>query len=482
MQVEDAGVAETDVDRRSSSYVQRPAFSLPLMTNNFRRFNARIGIVFVFQNQLIRLFKWTAPTHTLSFLAIYSFVCLDPYLLVILPVAVVLLFIMVPAFLTRHPPPPRSASTSSTMPYHSINGPALAPPRTIKPASETSKDFFRNMRDLQNSMADFATLHDALVAAVAPPTNFSNEVFSSALFLCLWGLTALLFIAAHLFPWRFVFLVGGIAVICSGHPTAQSWLQKMQATTMKQAEALDVASEETSKFSNLDTKFFGVSVPTSPAAVKSSLATLSAITLDTSPQIREVEIFELQHRSTSFESSEEWKPHLFTPTPYDPLSPVRISGDRPRGTRFFEDVQQPSGWVWEGKKWELDLEAREWVSERLITGVEFDAALEGERVGIEFGGWVWDLPGRESPTEEEETWLAYDDDAGEPRRKSGRADQSKQANNAPGNAWQESTIWAGRTGQWRRRRWVRLVRRIGVDPDNLNSGRKPVTNTPSRKR
>ena len=28
-------------DKRSSKYIDRPGFSLPLMTNNFRRFNAR---------------------------------------------------------------------------------------------------------------------------------------------------------------------------------------------------------------------------------------------------------------------------------------------------------------------------------------------------------------------------------------------------------------------------------------------------------
>jgi len=114
---DDAITSPTPVDRRSSTYVSRPAFSLPLMTNNFRRFNARIGIVFVFQNRLIRLFTWRTPTHTLSFLATYTFICLDPYLLVVLPLAVALLFVMVPAFTSRHPPPPPSATTSSTTPY-----------------------------------------------------------------------------------------------------------------------------------------------------------------------------------------------------------------------------------------------------------------------------------------------------------------------------------------------------------------------------
>jgi Integral peroxisomal membrane peroxin len=447
------------------------------MTNNFRRFNGRIGIVFVFQNQLIRLLNWTVPTRTLSLLAIYTFVCLDPYLLVVLPVAVVLLFIMVPAYLTRHPPPPPSATTSSTTPYYSIDGPALAPPKTIKPASETSKDFFRNMRDLQNSMADFAVLHDALISAIAPRTNFSNEMFSSGLFLYLWILIAVLFIAAHLVPWRAFFLVGGVAAICSGHPTVQRWLQKMEQRAREKAEALDAEARESSKLSH-PTKVLGISIPTSPGTLKSLLTTFSAITLDTAPQIREVEIFELQYRSLSSGSSEEWKPHLFTPTPYDPLSPVRISGDRPKGTRFFEDVRPPNGWVWEGKKWELDLEAREWVSERLVTGVEFDVALEGERGAAEFGGWVWDLPGARSPVDEEEMWLAYDDDGAYPR-KGGKKDKNRKTNVTQGKDWEESTTWLGRTGEWRRRRWVRLVKRTSIDTDN--GGKKQDPKTPTRK-
>lgn len=32
---------DTPPDERSSKYIRRPGFSLPLMTNNFRRFNAR---------------------------------------------------------------------------------------------------------------------------------------------------------------------------------------------------------------------------------------------------------------------------------------------------------------------------------------------------------------------------------------------------------------------------------------------------------
>ena len=462
---EDAAVA---VDRRSSQYVRRPAFSLPVMTNNFRRFNGRIGIVFVFQNRMIRLFTWRVPTHTLSFLAVYCFVCLDPYLLVIIPIAVVLLFIMVPAFLTRHPPPPMPASASLTTPY-SIKGPALAPPRTIKPASETSKDFFRNMRDLQNSMADFATAHDALVSVVAPATNFSDEIFSSTLFLYLCALTVILFLTAQLLPWRHVFLVGGAAALCSGHPTVQRWLQKMERRAKQKVVALDAEASKSGGSSTSRT-LLGISVPRSPAALRAALDAFSAISLDTAPQIREVEIFEVQHRNSTWDLQEDWEPHLFSPTPFDPLSPIRISGDRLKGTRFFEDVHPPAGWVWEGKKWELDLEAKEWVSERLITGVGYEVPLEDTVVSTEYGAWVWDLPAVDE---------SYTDEGAPVSQKKGSQKDKSRRSNANSDRG-EKIAESGQLGAWRRRRWVRLVKRIVVEIDG-DGKQPPKTSTAARR-
>lgn len=490
-------------DRRSSKYVTRPAFSLPLMTNNFRRFNARIGIVFVFQNRLIRLFTWRQPSHTISFLATYTFVCLNPYLLAVLPLAIVVLFIMVPAFLSRHPPPPPQAHTSATTPYYSTYaGPAIAPARTIKPAAETSKDFFRNMRDLQNSMADFSTAHDTLVALIAPATNFSDEILSSTIFLYLFFLTLTLFITAHLLPWRLIALTLGYATTISGHPTVQTWLLKHQKDLL-----LSPTTPTSSKSRNKSTSkppstsiptLLNLPLPTPPASLHPLITSLSTITLSTTPQTREVEIFELQHRplipSTASSSAStaalEWTPHLFTPTPYDPLSPSRIAGDRPRGTRFFEDVQPPSGWEWHSKKWELDLEAGEWVDERLVVGVEYGVVSSSSddndnnnaaastattttntksrdranSTSGEFGGWVWDLPpppgagGRD-----EEVWLAYGDYEVPATVKEKEKEKQKKMKQEKQRDWEEAVRYGSgsslRTGEWRRRRWVRVVRR-----------------------
>jgi hypothetical protein len=190
----------------------------------------------------------------------------------------------------------------------------------------------------------------------------------------------------------------------------------------------------------------------------------SDIEVETLPERREVEIFELQHRPISRSPSSsglamsskenfayfhhniqphshsdmhasasaasistslppptipagEWLPVLWSPQPYTPSSPVRVAGQRPNGAKHFEDVRPPKGWRWTGKKWSLDLLAQEWVQERCLVGVE---------VEVEGGRWVVDV----QPTED-------GSETGQNRDK-----------------------W--RYGEWRRRRWVRVVERVAV--------------------
>ncbi|KZL78889.1 integral peroxisomal membrane peroxin [Colletotrichum incanum] len=394
---------------KTSAFSQRPNFNITTMSNNFRRFNARIGVVFKFQARVVRLLSWRRPTHTLSLLAVYTFVCLDPYLLTVVPLAGFLLAVFIPSFLARHPAPPSGTLSSEQSIGYSPKGPPLAPARTVKPVKELSKDFFRNMRDLQNSMDDFCVAHDSVVSTVLPITNFSNEALSSALFLALTLTTVLMTTFASLLPWRLIALVAGWGLILSGHPAIAPLLTHTHDT--------HVAPHEAQARSRLDAWI------------------ADDIILDSAPETREVEIFELQRAS-----HDEWEPWLFSPSPYDPLCQPRIAGDRPRGTRFFEDVLPPDGWVWSEKKWALDLWSREWVEERIITGVEVET--EGER-------WVYDMYDEHG---------AFQGGVGvmdSPTTSKGKS----RVPQAPTPSWEEGEDGTGRRGEWRRRRWVRLVKR-----------------------
>jgi hypothetical protein len=391
----------------------KPNFNLPTMSNNFRRFNSRIGVVFVFQARVIRLLSWRRPTHTISFLAVYTFVCLDPYLLPLLPLVILLVSVLVPSFVARHPAAEFSLSSEQAIGY-SAHGPPIAPAITVKPAKELSRDFFHNMRDLQNCMEDFSQMHDAIVKLVVPRTNFSNEAQSSALFVVLFAVCLFMSIAANVMPWRLIFLAAGWGVTCVGHPVIQRQLETAHKKHVLPQEEKAVTWVE--KWVERD------------------------VILDSAPETREVEIFELQRLSRAG----EWEPWLFSASPYDPLMPGRTAGERPVGTRFFEDVQPPQGWEWSEKKWALDLWSREWVEERIITGVEIET--EGER-------WVYDI---------------YD----EQRERVGVIEgstltKSKETSTAkpPRPSWEEGEDSDGRRGEWRRRRWVRLVKRKIISKD-----------------
>ncbi|KAI1756319.1 integral peroxisomal membrane peroxin-domain-containing protein [Xylaria castorea] len=410
--LDDAGIPNDDPLPGGTA---KPNFTLPTMSNNFRRFNARIGVVFIFQARVIRLLAWRHPTHTLSFLAVYTFVCLDPSLLPLLPLVVLLVSVLVPSFVARHPAAESSPTSEQTIGY-SAHGPPIAPAVTVKPVKELSRDFFHNMRDLQNCMEDFSQMHDAILRLVVPRTNFSNEAQSSAIFVVLFAACLFMSIAANIMPWRLIFLVAGWALTCVGHPVVQRQLETAHKKHMQPQE--EKAMSWVEKWVERD------------------------VILDSAPETREVEIFELQRLS----GAGEWEPWLFSASPYDPLSPPRIAGERPVGTRFFEDVQPPQGWEWSEKKWALDLWSREWVEERIITGVEIET--EGER-------WVYDI---------------YNEQA----EKIGVIDGSTLSNRGKGTetaakrlkpSWEEGEDGDGRRGEWRRRRWVRFVKRKFISRD-----------------
>ncbi|KAK4104307.1 hypothetical protein N658DRAFT_493809 [Parathielavia hyrcaniae] len=433
------------------AFAERPAFSLALMTANFRRFNARIGVVFKFQARALRVLSWRRPTHTLSLLAVYTFVCLDPHLLFALPLAVALFGILVPSFIARHPAPTSDEDRVRNLSYYP-RGPPLAPARAFKPTKELSRDFFRNMGDLQNVMEDFSVAHDKIVALVVPKTNFSDEALSSAVFVVLSAACLVMLIAGHLLPLRLLALAGGWAGIWSGHPTVARWIQraKLQYTASPPSSSTTTQTKAPPQNQNKNSKPWY----TNPTTTFQTAVT-SDILLDTSPETREVEIFELQHQSPS---SGEWEAWLFSPSPYEPLSAARLEGS-PRGARFFEDVLPPRGWEWSEKKWALDLWSREWVEERIITGVEVET--EGER-------WVYDMWSEERDGVVDFGSSSFGGgDEGEGGDGGVRGDSSSSSNIAlasrrPGVSWEEGEEGMGRRGQWRRRRWVRMVKRRKV--------------------
>lgn len=491
------------------------SLSLPVMADSFRRFNARcdicrnvsylkvdeeqltivhrIGVLFYLQKQLLDILSWKVPARTLSFMFIISFACLHPTFVFALPPAAFLLLVMVPSFLARYPPPP-STPTSSTIAYYSYDGPALAPPPMIKPAPETSKDFLNNLRDLQVSMAQFSVAYDAVMGTVLPAVNFSNSTVSSLIFLAVFFMTVAMIVMSHRIPWGTIALVSVNACFIAIHPSVQPRLTEI----IKNPKLFDAKR-------GYPARIIASYLPINLSAVPAYAGSTAALSMDSNVEEREVEIFELQHKITSpYSSTPEWETFLFTQTPYEPLSPLRIAGDRPKGTRFFEGIRAPPGWTWKTAKWELDLECREWVLERMVTGVQFEvsSASEYNSTPEAVSGWVWDIipeTFNDYHTAKNGVVAGVTDHADEALQTSARQTGDKYemphtstfvktmekedipsyANEEQGAAkpkppdkgkapetqdLEESlTVTPERTGEWRRRRWVRLVKRIPME-------------------
>ncbi len=73
--------------------------SLPTLTQNFRKFSSRIGIVFFLQNRVTSIYLWEYPNETLGYGMIWSLLCLQPHLLILSPFLIAIFCLLVPSFL-----------------------------------------------------------------------------------------------------------------------------------------------------------------------------------------------------------------------------------------------------------------------------------------------------------------------------------------------------------------------------------------------
>ncbi|KAI6250261.1 Peroxisomal membrane protein PEX29 [Erysiphe necator] len=375
----------------------RRFLSLQLMSSNFRQFSTRIGAIFSLQRKLKKLIAWSSYTQTTSFLAMYTLICLEPHLISVLPLVFTLL-LLTNSYSTHNP--------SISIPAHRSENlisdePNLFVP-SVKPIKERSKDFFRNMRDIQNVMEDYSKFYDQITESITPLVNFSNEELSCSIFFFIFLASFFALSITHLIPWRLVMLLLGWIIICANHP----FVSRISLVASRH-----FVNHKKDKLNSFLNKLIAMNKLSAPS------------------EILEVEIFEIQLLS----SAGEWVPFLYSRSPFLSSFGTDKGSEWPKGTHFMEDVRPPHGWEWTERKWTLDFLSYEWVQERVITGVEVE--IEGER-------WVYDLRC-------EADMIETNDDKG------------KQILSL---TWEEEinnpTNLEKRRGPWRRRRWVRTVKQI----------------------
>src|SRR5579862_7753902 len=183
------------------------------------------------QSKIEDILAWRNYVETISVMIMFSLVAIDPNLLLPFPLFIFLFALLIPSYQARHPPPPLTLSDLPT----EVTQPTLPAPQPAKPAPELSRDFFMNMRDIQNSMDDFSNLYDLVRKWVIDLTTFKNEPLSSTLlaFSSIAAIALILLIEYLPVRW-FVFILGNAAIL-SCHPA----LYKYLTTTVLKPEEIE---------------------------------------------------------------------------------------------------------------------------------------------------------------------------------------------------------------------------------------------------
>ncbi|ORY27745.1 integral peroxisomal membrane peroxin-domain-containing protein [Naematelia encephala] len=224
---------------------QRETLSLPLVSNNFRRFITKVGPVFWLQDRVEEVLFWRKPRWTIAWMLLWTFTCFQPRILLLLPSLILILLLLhvhernhsFPSLLgvftptptagtVRVNPSPNPNSTAtfsaSTVPDGTEGGAQIpvVPPKE----AESGVDYYMNLQAIQNLMGLVSDMYDwttpRLTALAAPSTSTSPTSFpltTTHLMLLLLPPTLLLPLTPHaLVP--YLLLPLGLAPPLAFHP------------------------------------------------------------------------------------------------------------------------------------------------------------------------------------------------------------------------------------------------------------------------
>ncbi|KAI9464913.1 integral peroxisomal membrane peroxin-domain-containing protein [Lactarius psammicola] len=177
----------------------RDPLSVPITTVNFRRFISRI--------ESKRIITWRKGWKvTVLWMAIYSFLCYYPRLILLLPNAIILAIII-----ASHPQ--RASPGTGSFIIEQIQ----PPPRSQ--AREGSAEWLANIQGIQNLMGAVADLHDAAFPHLLHLTFASP--YTPYIFTITFLSTLLALPFLSLVPLRPLFLIGGLLPFAVTHPFIQ---------------------------------------------------------------------------------------------------------------------------------------------------------------------------------------------------------------------------------------------------------------------
>ncbi|ODV63459.1 Pex28p [Ascoidea rubescens DSM 1968] len=397
-----------------------PELSIKLLFKNIKKLMDRAGSIFEFQYLIIQIFTWNDPIITLNSLIIYTYCCLYPYLILMLPLLYLLLVIMLPSYSYRHPLLsirsliPFKRKDSQTFIEYLLNSTILTNKRISNKfnindnANDTNidntnannnittnnglisndnlnsnvninenlfenenydkkvkldtrflrynMDLFVNIRDFQNLLTYVLELFDQLEMFIYGTAGFKNEKDSTAFFYTVLLLIILIFIIGPYIPWALVFIFFGWVVFTVTNPLVLKYISQYNTLINNEKEKID---QVIVKHKRTD------------------------IILDEKPYFNLIEIFEIEKQGIIFNS---WISEAFSTIVFDPGCSERKKKNPPDGVKHLDNVLPPISWKFYLKKntssskpyefedqeeyeWKIDYNSKNWLKERSIPNI-----------------------------------------------------------------------------------------------------------------
>ncbi|KAG4306482.1 hypothetical protein PORY_000470 [Pneumocystis oryctolagi] len=192
-------------------------FSLHVLTQNFRKLSSRLGIIFQTRDTLASIFQWEVPSKTLSFMCIYTILCINPSLVLLIPTTVFIFGFLLPSYEARYP-----SDFNSSL----LNKETMTPKKSQANGKQSEgRDFTIDMRNIQNSISDYTRFYDKISDFLLKYTSFHDEKASSTVFLLCVIISFFLILFSHWIPIRLIFLLCGWVLILSRNLDVQKTIK-----------------------------------------------------------------------------------------------------------------------------------------------------------------------------------------------------------------------------------------------------------------
>ncbi|CAH6718619.1 peroxisomal membrane protein Pex28p [[Candida] jaroonii] len=419
-----------DKDRKNS-----PSLSIRILISNFKKLSSKMTAFFALQYGLVHIITWKKPTKTLCFLFFYTSICLWPHLVLAYPLLFLMFGVLIPGYVYRHPMQtpellkvkkrgqsiwdfltddssssilddfisdgfmermeennnvlkPVSSRSSDSSTFVASNGQnstsgSINTPEELQAHKEKKErgkkiqrqmNLLMNMRDLQNLTTEALKGMDKAEIFWYDTAGFKDEKLSTLIFYGVMVATSIIIFLGQFIPWRFIFIQSGWSIILLCHPNSKKYLVSLQK---KKPPKLPPRPKEpiTEK-------------PQTPKIDKEqSLFERHDIIVDDVPEIRVVEIYELQYRSPTHSN---YEPFNYTPKLFNVKDHLRMSGKTPTGVDHLSKVHPPKDWKFEMtyiNTWTIDKSPKDFLTERSLLNPAIYHIKEDETEG-----WIYDNP------------------------------------------------------------------------------------------